>query len=162
MLYNPISIKNSLDIIWQTQKEILESDKGTNRNTKGYSRLYDITVQMTIHLARDLLAEEAIEMQDKVFLNEEFQKQIKYHIDLLKDRLPEKHPLKEFLIQAQYSPQKMPEGSVELSKFKEQLTGLSPEDIPKNLRYLHTNIVSFIDIAKQPLSQGYNPKEFGA
>ncbi|MGL5741403.1 MAG: hypothetical protein ACRCXC_02055 [Legionella sp.] len=139
--------KEALMEIWRAQTQILESDKDTKRNKKGYSRLYDITVQMTIHLANELIQDPQISITDKLWLNESMQEQMPYHIQLLGNRLPAGHKHKALF--SSCSKEEMHAGSTDLVAFEEGIRQVSMDSIPKNLRYLMTNIECFVDINEQ-------------
>lgn len=143
--------KESLDQILESQKEILRSDVNTNRKTKGYSRLYDITVQMSIYLANELIQDRDISMADKVWLNERMIAQMEHHIQLLGERLPENHEYKKLF--SDYSYESMKPGSTKFELFQRGISKVDTDSIPKNMRYLVTNIDCFVDIAGHTSSE---------
>lgn len=139
--------QESLQHIRAAQIEILETDVGTTWNKKGYSRLYDITVQMSIHLMKQYIADADISIHDKLWLNDSLQEQIDKHISLLAERLPDNHEYKALLGTYTKDRAKMRAGSTEFMVFQEQLQEVNSEKVPKHLRYLVTNIGYFMDVS---------------
>lgn len=139
--------ENTLKRIWESQKEILESDLNTNRNTKGYSRLYDITVQMTLQVVKDYIENTNISVQDKGWINTHLREQMDYQIKLLSERLPinQYNDLKELL--SQFSSNEMKPGTTDLKLFEDKLRQVNWDNVPSNLQYLVTNINLFIDLS---------------
>lgn len=79
--------QNLLNTLMKSQQKILHSDMGTEHNSKGYSRLYDISVQMFITVARDYLADDDLEVEQKKYLSHLLQKQLMNHTMMLYSRL---------------------------------------------------------------------------
>ncbi|KTC98232.1 hypothetical protein [Legionella erythra] len=141
--------EESLKTIWGSQREILKSDIGTKHNKKGYSRLYDISVQMFLKIARDMIADTDVAAESKVFLNDILNKQTRHHVDILYARLPDNHPLKgpmgalmnhnagDLLA---WTP-----GSVELTQLK-TLLEYHADNIPDPLKYLTNNLVCLMEV----------------
>ena len=127
----------ALNCIWTTQQTILESDENTNRNKKGYSRLYDITVELAYKLMTDFLADEDASLKDKGVLLNQLEQQLEMHIRLLVRRLPDDHILKNFAFVDI-------KDTSQLYNFKKQLTQCDRKSIPKHLHYLVENIERFI------------------
>ena len=75
---------DSFNKICETQQLILESDKKTTRNNKGYSRLYDITVKMFLTLACDCLTDANLSLVNKTELKNLLQSQLNFQITLYK------------------------------------------------------------------------------
>lgn len=147
--------QNVLNVIWDTQKDILASDKDTRQNTKGYSRLYDITVQMTLKVCKDYIENTEISRADKGWLNTHVKEQLTYQIQLLSERLPAKYnDLKELL--ASYDPDEMHPGSVELAEFTDKIKAVKWSALPYNLTYLVTNINGFIDLQNEDAEGKYS------
>lgn len=141
--------EESLKTIWEAQQKILNSDKGTKHNKKGYSRLYDISVQMFLEIARDMIADKDVAAESKVFLNDILNEQTRRHVDILYERLPDHHPLKGAmgpLINhnagdlAAWTP-----GSVELNHLKTLLVSYA-DRVPQPLRYLTNNLVCLTEL----------------
>lgn len=142
--------EESLKTIWKTQREILKSDKGTKHNKKGYSRLYDITVQMFLKVAGDMIADTDVAMESKIFLNDILNEQTRRHAEILFDRLPENHALKKAMVPlinrnagdltASWAP-----GSIELLKLK-GLLERHAASVPKPLKYLTDNLECLIQL----------------
>lgn len=152
----------TLETIWKSQKTLLESDKNTHRNTKGYSRLYDISVQMFLTVARDYLADSEVTCQQKAALNPLLQEQFTYHLDLMHERLPAGHGLKETLTdlkkRAARHEQPWKSGSTELADLSRLLANLDKKGLDKHLHYLVDNLACFVDLSnslsvKQPESE---------
>jgi hypothetical protein len=137
--------KTSLEQIWFSQQDILHSDKNTKRNSKGYSRLYDITVQMSIYLANEFIKDPEISIADKLLLNTKIKDQMEYHIELLGSRLPKDHQYKSLF--RSYDKNTMTHGSTDLEEFLDRIQRVDMDLIPKHLRYLMTNIECFIDVS---------------
>lgn len=136
------SLTTNLNIIWQAQDAILQSDKDTNRNTKGYSRLYDITVQMFLHVARDYLHSTDRDVRNDEWLNNFLDLQLKEQITMLDQQLPDGHPGKQLAVD--YKAAK--NVSADLDNFKAELHNINRAEFPKNLQYLVTNIQSFAQL----------------
>lgn len=160
-LQNPYGTKEDyyracFTAIWNTQQEILKSDKNTKRNTKGYSRLYDISMQMFATLARDLLQDNDIALQVKAELTTQLQEQLVYHINLLHERLPEnKLKTKMANVKNELPTDPWLPGSTELIRLNEMLKNKeNAKLIPKELRYLVSNLDSLIQVADTMKDQG--------
>jgi hypothetical protein len=139
--------KQSLECIWASQKAILRSDVNTKRNTKGYSRLYDITVQMTIQIARQFMSNPKMTGDDAAWIHQFLEQQMDYQIKLLAERLPDTHVNKKWL--SNYSRTAMPKDSTEYALFQEQLRSINKEGIPRHLHYLVTNVACFMDLSEK-------------
>lgn len=146
--------QNTLQIIWNTQQVILNSDKETDRNGKGYSRLYDITSTMFLNIARDCLADiEDLTYDQKVSLQQMMQGQFKFHIDILETRLPEDHPLKLKMTELKTkssASSKWEQGSTELAALGEELGKVNRKTVPKYLHYLLDNLDCFFNAEEAP------------
>ena len=149
--------RKALTTIWQSQKEILMSDKQASYtlNKKGYSRLYDISVQMFFHLARECLRNPNVTFEEKQQYNRMFHDQLQFHIDELHERLPVTSGLKERIAVLKT---RLPNpldlwkpGSTELADLKNDIARYR-DSIPKSLYYL----LPQIDIATELLGQNEN------
>jgi len=82
----------ALSQIRKTQSDILRTDKKAflNKNKKGYSRLYDITVEMTVRITSEALASEALTMKQKAKLIDGMQENLQEQVLTLFNRLPRK------------------------------------------------------------------------
>ncbi|KTD13224.1 hypothetical protein [Legionella jamestowniensis] len=139
----------TLNTIWETQKDILLRDRDTQYNKKGYSRLYDITVQMFLQVAKDLLEDRDVSLQLKSRLNGILQEQTSYHLTTLYERLPEKSVLKRQMEPiweaAQQQEDPWSPGSVELSEIANVLK-TNKTYVPKQLKYLVDNLECLIQL----------------
>lgn len=129
---------DSFNKICETQQLILESDKQTTRNNKGYSRLYDITVKMFLTLACDCLTDANLSLVNKTELKNLLQSQLNFQINLLRERLLERPKWQTLAIQIPQGMEWHP-GSVEL-KVLNRFFQEHSDNIPKHLRYLVENI----------------------
>ncbi|WED44125.1 hypothetical protein [Legionella cardiaca] len=141
----------ALKAIWNSQKQLLASDVDTTRNSKGYSRLYDITVQMFITVANDWLTDNEASLESKVAVNGLLQEQLSFHIDLLADRLPD-GKLKDMMYQligqdVKDSPDnRWAPGSTTLKDLSDVLKK-HQNSIPKPLKYLANNLDCLISLS---------------
>ena len=129
---------DSFNKICETQQLILESDKKTTRNNKGYSRLYDMTVKMFLTLACDCLTDGNLSLVSKTELKNLLQNQLNFQINLLRERLLERPKWQTLAMQIPQVMEWHP-GSVELKVLNRFIQEHS-DDIPKHLRYLLENI----------------------
>lgn len=84
----------ALNAIWTSQQTILDSDKKTLRNIRGQSRLYDISTQLFLTVARGCLADKDVSDTTKQRLHTILEEQLVYHIQLLHERLAPSNALK--------------------------------------------------------------------
>ncbi|BBB15100.1 threonine--tRNA ligase [Candidatus Rickettsiella viridis] len=130
--------------ILQTQRDILQSDsdvyknKSKIHNKKGYSRLYDITVQMFLRTAHDCLKNDQVSLDTKNNLNDLLQEQLAFQIKILHERLSEHAKLKALAEKMPIADEWLP-GSVELKALKHFIKD-QYDNVPKHLRYLLENI----------------------
>lgn len=139
----------ALDNIWRAQQGLLTSDRefelnaGYYLNTKGYSRLYDISMQMFAYVARQYLTDPVVVTEEKVRLNTILKEQFSFHVAMLKDRLPHENPLKADIDQilGQKTPNQLgwEETSNELDKLQRAIKQHRGH-VPAHLRYLLTQI----------------------
>lgn len=134
----------SMKEIWRSQQEILQSDKNTKRNSKGYSRLYDITVEMMINLATNYLSFSNINHLDKAWLRSFMQEQMQYQIQLLAERLPANNCYTELFSTFARNPVR---NSSEYKTFETEISKVTRDKIPKHLHYLLTNVKCFVNLA---------------
>ena len=130
--------------ILQTQRDILQSDsdvyknKSKVHNKKGYSRLYDITVQMFLRTAHDCLKNDQVSLDTKNNLNDLLQEQLGFQIKILHERLSEHAKLKTLAEKMPAADEWLP-SSVELKALKHFIKD-QYDNVPKHLRYLLENI----------------------
>lgn len=129
---------DSFNKICETQQLILESDKKTTRNNKGYSRLYDMTVKMFLTLAYDCLTDGNLSLVSKTKLKNLLQSQLNFQINLLRERLFEQPKWQTLAMKIPRVVEWHP-GSVEL-KVLHRFIQEHSNDIPKHLHYLLENI----------------------
>lgn len=145
--------------ITEAQNELLKSDIGTNRNKKGYSRLYDITVQLFVTVARDYLADRSINFEEKSSLNERLGEQLTYHLSILRDRLPKGHDqLKARLNDLANNNTPWTAGSIKLLQLNQLVKGVNVAALPKSLHYLINNLSSFIELTQENTRISYENK----
>lgn len=129
---------DSFNKICETQQLILESDKKTTRNNKGYSRLYDITVKMFLTLTCDCLTDTNLSLVNKTELKNLLQSQLNFQINLLRERLLERPKWQTLAMQIPQGMEWHP-GSVEL-KVLNRFFQEHSDNIPKHLCYPVENI----------------------
>lgn len=133
----------ALSQIIVTQQEILEGDKGSESNSKGYSRLYDICSQMFIHVAKQCIMDpESITCADHLY--DLIEQQFKLNLSVLQSELPQDHVYKSLF--GKYDFDTMTKGSVERQTFFSDLHSIDIEIVPEHLRLLITNLECFTDI----------------
>lgn len=128
--------RSVLQALSTAQQRLLDSDKNTKRNTKGYSRLFDINVQMFLVVASDFLSDPAMLAVDKSWFKQLLQTLQTHHLRLLIDRLP-KGALRDNLALSV-----TPMGNNALTINQENvLHALSTfNNIPKELKYLANHL----------------------
>ena len=137
-----------LQAIWASQRAMLLQDKICDRdayfyksNTKGFSRLHDISMQMFARVARDFLADAVLTIQEKQGLNAILQAQLVFYINELEERLPVLNPLKEEitriknLMANRAGSDLWDPDSIELGLLKTAIE-TNRETLPKHLHYL--------------------------
>ena len=142
-----------LRVICQTQKDILDSDIGTTHNSKGYSRLYDISMNMFVTIARDYLADSSIELQQKTQVNVLINQQFNQLVYLLVSRLPFNHELGKYIRQLERQntdrANQWIEGSTERADLIERLGSLDSKTIPSHLLYIVDSLKGLIELSPQ-------------
>jgi hypothetical protein len=138
------SFFGKLEVIISTQRNILESDQKAGcrkKNKKGYSRLLDITVSMFITFVSNEFIQhfESFSLEDKNQLNTLLKDQCRFILEILKDELPLKSPLKNIEFSS---------GSYE--EFLGKLNN-HRNSVPKHLHYLLDQFVCFA-----PLFEHFN------
>ena len=139
-----------LGAIWTSQQNMLRQDKVTDRdayfyklNTKGYSRLHDISMQMFARVAREFLMDADITIQEKEGLNGMLQAQLVFYINQLEERLPDLNPLKVEIARIRILTGNRTDlwkhDSIELGLIKTAIE-VNREALPKYLQYLLTPI----------------------
>lgn len=127
--------------IWNAQEDILQKDKNTKHNDKGYSRLYDITVKMLITVASDFLADPHIPLKKKAAFHQQLSEQLTTQITVLHDRLGDDHPLRELTKDKRWDNSSLEKLGTDLQR------AINKHEIPDELIYLVDNINSYIAMA---------------
>jgi hypothetical protein len=151
--------QKALEAISKSQKTILESDKNTSRNKKGYSRLYDISVQMFLKLTQEYMSDEVLSVEEKSRLSKGLENQLKLQISTLYYRLDNEKVdhafLKDALLPfmhnnlAEYDKDAYTPGSMEIAQLGSVLNSLNLDTVPKHLRYLVDNIDQLSSLFEQ-------------
>lgn len=139
----------NLRAIIKAQNDILNRDKSTKYNSKGHSRLLDITVKMFVTVASDFLTDLSISPHDKMQLREMLQKQLRLNISILIDRLGEEHKLAKALSQLsvhQGAYKEFSISSTEMNGLRQLLQKTCRDDVPKHLHYLLDHLDSFVGL----------------
>jgi hypothetical protein len=141
--------QKTLTAIWEAEKAILNSDRNTTRNTKGFSRLYDISMQMYIAVARDYLADDELSFEQKVPLKMMLNEQVIFHLQLLIERLPDAHVTRDIIALLDREQRNIIDQapSTLLSELGEILPRMTRESVPRQLHYILDNLACFAELS---------------
>lgn len=144
---------NALSAIVGSQQRILESDKNSDRsmNKKGYSRLYDISVQMFYKVATNCLQDSRVTIEEKQKFHQIFQDQLVFHIDQLHSRLESgvlKTKIAQLKTRVNENSRHWESGSTELAELQQALKE-HRKAIPKTLYYLLPQIECACELSMQ-------------
>lgn len=138
--------QNVLTTIWITQNTILDSDLEANKdyfkkNTKGYSRLYDICTAMFVKISRDYLSDKTIPLSNEergVFIHHLLQTLLVKQIQTLKDYAANDASLPRQVIDNLQRN--------DLNSLKQLKTHWHP---PKHLKYIKENISNLMALLEE-------------
>lgn len=136
--------------VLKAQNGILDDDKNTNHNEKGYSRLYDITMQMLAKVAHDCVRSNDVSFDQKQLINKVLHKQLVKVFQTLIYRLPDGNLKTGLCLFYTGDDQFMAYDSVELTRLSALLkTSDFYRNIPKNLRYLADNLTCLTNASEE-------------
>ncbi|MFC3909870.1 hypothetical protein ACFORL_12390 [Legionella dresdenensis] len=126
-----------INTILDTQKEIMDQDS-LEKNTKGYSRLFNICTHMFTVIAADYMANSNISYADKADLKNRISEQLVNTVRRLGTKLPESYIGKWNVIRAN------------ANNITEVLGALDRKKIPTSLKYIVDNIDGLSALLEQP------------
>lgn len=133
---------NMLQAISGTQNAILNSDRGTQHNKKGFSRLYSITLSLFCQVAKECLADTTISRSKRAEVYHYILNNLKINLKILLDRLKIECPrssLTSTLSRQGLFQQPNLDGG-DLAMLVREINVLSKRQLPKHLHYLIDNI----------------------
>jgi hypothetical protein len=163
--------QEALKAILAAQETILRYDAEQERthkyklNTKGYSRLHDITMQMLAKVAQRYLTDDGVDFHEREKMMAEFEGQLVFHINMLRDRLSmslPNHPLIKVIqgleAKVAQTQSKWSDDSVELADLKQALQ-THRKKIPIHLQYLLGPIDLACDFVREHPSESKPGKQ---